>query len=296
MKQLTDFPPILQRLVSDMSADQLQQSLISEGVFRHCPAVTTTQIGINLAVSITVDLQSFREESISLITLENENSTWIALIRNFDHRVILASQEPIKVVLSTLKSLGFEFDWTNRMQFDSSPQPINAFSEFVRLADKKRFCWKLGCTTCGAWSYRRGLVLLSFGAMPGSKRWARLERLINLSPGDNRISEIFDEEFCRLLGDVSLVDIAQSCRFPDWLGFIGVVLHDMHLCKSDSVAAVMCSWASQLSDMISFDPARSAKIRRLSMDEESHLSWRDLEDVEMALRSSGIPQNSRGPL
>ena len=292
MKQLTEFPPILQRLVSDMSEEQLQQSLISEGVFRHCPAVTTTQIGINLAVSIAVDLRSFRDESVSLLRLSVADSSWPILIRNLDRRVVAASEGSTESFLQKLHQLGFQFEWRDQSLAGTLSPSQNSFTAFVKLAAARRYCWKLGCSTCGSWKYRSGLFLLSLGAVPESLRWKRMERHLELSPKSFQDPDIFDQEFCGLLRGADLREISQQCIFPDWLGYLGVVISEMQRCRSTATSEVLRSWALQLADMISFDPATCANIGRRGLIGERRLSWQDLEEVATALRRAGIERVS----
>ena len=242
MKQLTEFPPILQRLVSDMSEEQLQQSLISEGVFRHCPAVTTTQIGINLAVSIAVDLRSFREEQVLLLRIKRDDEIWTTLVRHDDRRVVAALEADPPVFSSHLVALGFWLRWSNPLEIKKDVHRLTGFERFLVVAAKKGYCSKVGCTTCGASTFRDGLILLSLGAEPGSIRWERLESSLKAGLVVDRRSIYSSESFCRQLARLNAEEVDRACPDSNWRRYLPLVLSEMESLETKWVNRVRIEW------------------------------------------------------
>lgn len=48
----------------------------------------------------------------------------------------------------------------------------DAFEALCCLASMEKWCWRVGCTTCGSMHFRASLRKLVEGEHPGSRAWA----------------------------------------------------------------------------------------------------------------------------
>ena len=48
---------------------------------------------------------------------------------------------------------------------------LNAFEQLCRVASKESWCWRIGCTTCGAQPFREGLYYVGQGLVPDVSTW-----------------------------------------------------------------------------------------------------------------------------
>jgi len=101
-------------------------------------------------------------------------------------------------------------------------------------------------------------------------RYAFIELANGKSPsGDDWLIQSLETDYSSLLGDCprdyteeqkeaialictesSLTNISSSCKFPDWLGYLGLVLYFMKS-ESDAYKQLTKAWASQLLGMVS---------------------------------------------
>ena len=80
----------------------------------------------------------------------------------------------------------------------------------------------------------------------------------------------------------SLKKIADECLFPDWLGYLGIVLFRM---QSQDVAydKLLALWAWQLRDFVSRDSSIWSHLGDCARLSKRRLSFGDLEAVEQAI-------------
>lgn len=106
---------------------------------------------------------------------------------------------------------------------------INAFEAMCRLADSENWCWKIGCTTCGAIDFRKGLYELHLGRHPLGQEWRAHERVRHSA---ERFSD-FANLAATIEGSVNVYEIlcganpaniVNSCSMPSALGYISLAL------------------------------------------------------------------------
>ena len=95
----------------------------------------------------------------------------------------------------------------------------NKFEELSILASKNNWCWRMPCTTCGCSNIIAGFYAIAYN--------------IDLSSGN--IDSIIRREDFRILdyssatkviesvSDANVDVIKKQCKFPDWLGYIGLI-------------------------------------------------------------------------
>lgn len=100
--------------------------------------------------------------------------------------------------------------------------------------------------------------------------------------------DILDEERVAVLevcAGARLATIADQCLFPDWLGYLGLIVHFMH-CNDDAYTKTMTLWAWQLRDMVSPDEEICVTLDNAARSSGLLLSFWDLEGVEFAMQGN----------
>ncbi len=171
------------------------------------------------------------------------------------------------------------------------------FEALCKLADERVWCWNIQCTTCGHGNFRSGLWELSLGRHPDDPDW-----VTDREGADGNRCGCIREAFARFphfrqaaLADVvataNLRNIATSCSFPDWLGYLGLALHyteDDHR----GTRLISRSWLPQLEAMREDRPWR--RLERDQGDGERMLTWMGLEWWESELAHGPYARPRRG--
>ncbi len=160
---------------------------------------------------------------------------------------------------------------------------MNPFEKLCILASRENWCWNLWCTTCGHLHFRYAFAELAAGKCPGDRDWPIIRRRTNYT---NQLGhwprQYSDEQKLKVLeicADADLSLIADRCRFPDWLGYLGLVLHHMH-CNQDAYQKVSSRWAQQLRDMLPSNSNTYARFDDIVTNDQQRLNIRDLEQFE----------------
>ena len=100
----------------------------------------------------------------------------------------------------------------------------NQFEKICIIASKNNWCWKLYCTTCGCHDIRGAFYCIGLGLeIPNN-----LKRIYEIK-NDYRVTQQFSNEilnkFLESVINANLFEINKHCKFPDWLGYIGLILH-----------------------------------------------------------------------
>ncbi len=87
-------------------------------------------------------------------------------------------------------------------------------------------------------------------------------------------------EICR---EANLARIAKECKFPDWLGYLGLVLH--HLGDDNEAdRQLSLSWASQLKKLVSPKPRSFYNLESICATSSGTLNLGDLGRCETDMR------------
>ena len=98
--------------------------------------------------------------------------------------------------------------------------------------------------------------------------------------------EYSDEQKVKVLeicaeADISL--IADRCKFPNWLGYLGLVLEHMK-CDHAAYQTVSTQWAKQLRDMSQPDSDLYARLDEIAESSMENLNIKDLQKFESVNR------------
>ena len=184
-----------------------------------------------------------------------------------------------------------------------NPHKENAFELLCRLASEERWCWKIPCTTCGNHHFRYGLRELGRGHSPADPDWVvrkgrrglrealgdiRYPRNQEALTSDRYPASRSDPEIVSVVevcAGADLETIAANCVFPDWLGYLGVVLDRMR-CEDIAYDKLLALWAWQLRGFVSKDSFIWSHLDECARRSTRRLSFGDLEAVEQAMLES----------
>lgn len=162
---------------------------------------------------------------------------------------------------------------------DSAPSSGNVFEDLCRQASREGWCWNLACTTCGHAKFGDAFEAIMAGSRPGgdARRYAQ--------PAPEPADELpftGEKRLQAACKDADLAAIAATCRFPDWLGYLGLVLAHTPWTEKSS-GTLTKAWAPQLLAMVSESSLAHRRLGEIIADDGERLSLSDLELVEEAL-------------
>lgn len=160
----------------------------------------------------------------------------------------------------------------------------NAFLAMSQIADDDSWCWNLSCTTCGCHFFRHGLHELAKGCHPDAPDWT--VRQTNRRRFKSRPAALtFDEQVAvsSIVSEVEINDLASSCEFPDWLGYLGLVLHET-VEAEESTRLLTLTLLPKL--LVAIEDPYERKILDVKFADKKLLRWQDLEEFEMPIRPS----------
>lgn len=165
---------------------------------------------------------------------------------------------------------------------------MNPFEELCKLASSENWCWKLSCTTCAHMHFRYAFLELASGKSPTGSDWivhnknTTYSSLLGLMP--STYSEKQKQEITVICSNAKLWSIANVCKFPDWLGYLGLILKHMYS-DNKCYLKLSVSWASQLSELIPKELAVQQRLAKV-INGRDLLSIQDLEHCESSIRTT----------
>ena len=162
---------------------------------------------------------------------------------------------------------------------------MNQFEELCKLASKENWCWNLVCTTCGHLHFKYSFLELASGKSPTDSNWLVHCRSTGYQKAIGSLPIIYTEEqkikILTICKNANLSKIASMCKFPDWLGYLGLILVHM---ETDSVEYTELSsiWSSQLSNFISTESKIHDRLNDIVNKKGTPLNINDLEQCEYA--------------
>ena len=170
----------------------------------------------------------------------------------------------------------------------------NAFVALSELASRENWCWRIWCTTCGCMYFRYAFAELVAGKHPDSPDWfvyAKNHHQLTTHLGplpfmDGPWDLQRQQALLEIVGNASMQDIHRSARFPDWLGYIGLVLHFCGSAESRS-RTLTTSLCPQFLGMVDQGSVASDYLSRLRDSPQDVLAWRKLELIEQSMVRQG---------
>lgn len=153
----------------------------------------------------------------------------------------------------------------------------NAFLAMAELASKENWCWKIPCTTCGSMYFKSAFRELISGKHPDQKEWLTMQKNHHKLDLFERLSLDEQEKLSDVVIGASVVDLLKVAKFPDWLGYLGLVLHNCGQLERTS-SKITKVFVPQFLDLVKGLDDFSAEKKGLK--EKNTISFYDLEIVE----------------
>ena len=157
----------------------------------------------------------------------------------------------------------------------------NSFLAMAMLADCESWCWNLECTTCGCHVFRHGLHELAKRVHPESAQWTlhfhqgEFPEEFHDAPGSLSMTE--QAAVSAIVSQLDIRELTRRCRFPNWLGYLGVVLQQ----TTEAEAATGLLTHTLLPQLLAAigDPVQR-RILKDQFGDARLLRWQDLEEFE----------------
>lgn len=229
-----------------------------------------------------------------------------ALVKDNESEINLALETIGEPIHRDLMELSNALTWASELFAEASDsvkhlanvkrkKRMNQFEALCKLASEESWCWNLFCTTCGHMHFRYAFSELAAGKTPENKDWlihgsnTRYSTVLGPLPRNYTDSE--KERVIGICLKANIISIASSCKFPDWLGYLGLVLEHM---RSGSKAYTLLSsnWASQLMTMVPQNTQIHARLKEIA-NGDGLLSITDLENCELNIMQAQVPPQGR---
>lgn len=169
----------------------------------------------------------------------------------------------------------------------------NPLEALCILAVRQRWCWRIGCTTCGCGDFRRATLQLATTGKLSNEWWYREEpaiwtafqqRVDRFLPGFTAPwSADVQQAFARKAAKARLPEIAMRAQTPgDWLGYLGLALYETAQTEQSS-RALTNAWLPQLLEMCRYDTVEYPRLRAQFRAPDYVMRWEHLEVFESRL-------------
>lgn len=160
----------------------------------------------------------------------------------------------------------------------------NPFVALCEYASQNNWCWKITCTTCGHSAFRVAFSKLVRDEHPdddtfwpnGKENYLAMKEVDKYNDFKIRIkSNSVDNQLklAKIVANARIVDVQKVARFPDWLGYIGLVIY---YCHNDKASKILSdSLILQFKELL-----KGNKYMVEYLDNKQILSVRDLEVLE----------------
>jgi len=167
----------------------------------------------------------------------------------------------------------------------SNKKERNAFIALCEYASKYNWCWKICCTTCGHSAFIVSLAKVARGQHPdneefwpyGKENHSPLKELADYNDFQDRYNLGIQEKLAVVVAQAKLFDIQAISNFPDWLGYIGIVLY--HCPNSNATKIISDSFIPQFISMLESNKSDYEWLK----EPDKILSIKDLELIECRL-------------
>jgi hypothetical protein len=168
----------------------------------------------------------------------------------------------------------------------------NAFESLCEQASKEKWCWNYPCSTCANMEFRYGFLELAKGKHPSDEDWILnrddiISRRVYKFPYNYPFEFPLEvrESVLNICLESDLAVINELCSFPEWLGYLGLILVYMNSWKEPSklYGKVSSHWAKQLQKMIPESSTVYKSLGTIASNEEYGLDFSILNACERAL-------------
>ena len=163
---------------------------------------------------------------------------------------------------------------------------MNPFESLCQLATKERWCWNIYCTTCGHLHFKYAFRELGKGKSPEEVGWIVRASQTKYEKQLGEIPRIYSDtekiQIVTICKEADLKLIRTKCTFPDWLGYLGLVLY--HFQSQDQLFRTLSvNWAKQFLDMLPSNDSAYLQLSEIPKNDKMLLSVNDLSNIEKVL-------------
>lgn len=162
---------------------------------------------------------------------------------------------------------------------------MNQFESLCKLAAKEQWCWNLACTTCGHEVFRSAMRDLAGGLDPESAAWtvhrASLQPTVATRRPAQPLGDWPHDEQALLQQTAVGCDldvISRLAAFPDWLGYIGILLRYTEQAEASN-RLLTRAFVPQLIKFVRPNSRGLELLREIERGSRP-LRWTDLETIE----------------
>lgn len=161
----------------------------------------------------------------------------------------------------------------------------NPFIALCDFASRNNWCWKLVCTTCGHSDFRVAFSKIARNQHPDDEAfWPHGKGNQSLFKEADDYKDFFrgasittQMKLASIVAGAKVTDIQTVAKFPDWLGYIGLVIH--HCPNRDSRKIISNAFLPQFITMVKNDKEIYEYLQEKQSKQEL-LSINDLSRIE----------------
>lgn len=174
----------------------------------------------------------------------------------------------------------------------------NAFIALCVLALKENWCWRMFCSSYGHDYFQYGLLELMADKHPEDIDWIVKEEKRDIM----EIKLVLPKEYpvekqaklLKLVSEINLVDFISATRFPQWIGFLELVLY--YCSKAEKKNRFLSkAFIPQFNDIFyrieerMNISERSFKVLKRNFSKPNYLlQWEDMETIEKFFNIPGV--------
>lgn len=164
----------------------------------------------------------------------------------------------------------------------------NPLVALCEIASQNNWCWNMYCTTCGHSAFKVSFSKIAQGQHPddnsfwphGKDNHAPLKEMDDYRDFFRNTREENQIKLASIVAEAKLSDIQAVAKFPDWLGYIGLV---MTHCSSMGASKILSgSFLPQFTKLIASDIELSEYLKE-KQKMGGLLSVGDLDKIENSL-------------
>jgi len=163
----------------------------------------------------------------------------------------------------------------------------NSFIALCDFASHNNWCWKLACSTCGNSDFRVAFSKIARNQHPDDEAfWTHCKgnRSLLKEADDYRdffgnVSVATQMKLASIVAGAKVADIQTVAKFPDWLGYIGLVIY--HCPNRDSRRIISNAFLHQFITMVKNNEEIYKYLQEKQLKQEL-LNIDDLSKIERA--------------
>jgi hypothetical protein len=165
----------------------------------------------------------------------------------------------------------------------------NALLSLFKIASENEWCYKTVCTTCGHSAFRIAFSKIVRGENPEDESfWPNGKKNSDIQEVNKYKDFVFYRKAKKehqltlsgLVAQINLKELNEIAKFPDWLGYIGLVIY--HCPDEEAQRVISESLIPQFIELI--DESELKNRLNTKLDKKEYISLQDLEAIESFFR------------